>query len=316
MQQSSVDGYKACGKKTWCSEGGVMTEQQNNGVYRISRVIGNNFVSTVDDGGKEVILRGLGIGFKKHAGDLVPAQQVEKIYDLRDPEKSSRLRDLLADVPPEFLDVSTEIIETAENRIGRRLSENIYITLTDHICFAVERLRSGVSYPNHLLWEITNFYPAEFAIGKQALDIIEARLGYRLPQDEAGFIALHIVNAEIDGKMADMVRITEVIRKITSVVQDYYGVVLDEQSLDYGRFITHLKFLGQRITQNQYVVDDDSEFQGMIVRRYQQDYQCAEKIRAQLKETFSIQLPAEEMTFLTIHLHRLALSMGITDQKE
>ena len=291
-------------------------QEQKSGVYRISRVIGNNFVCTVDDGGKEIILRGLGIGFKKHAGDLVPAQQVEKIYDLRDPEKSSRLRDLLADVPPEFLDVSTEIIETAENRIGRRLSENIYITLTDHICFAVERLRGGVSYPNHLLWEITNFYPAEFAIGKQALDIIETRLGYRLPQDEAGFIALHIVNAEIDGKMADMVRITEVIRKITSVVQDYYGVALDEQSLDYGRFITHLKFLGQRITQNQYVVDDDSEFQGMIVRRYRQDYQCAEKIRAELKETFSIQLPAEEMTFLTIHLHRLALSMGIADLKE
>ena len=41
-----------------------MTEQeQNNGVYRISRVIGNNFVCTVDDGGKEIILRGLGIGF-------------------------------------------------------------------------------------------------------------------------------------------------------------------------------------------------------------------------------------------------------------
>lgn len=294
-----------------------MTEQeQNSGVYRISRVIGNNFVSTVDDGGKEVILRGLGIGFKKHAGDLVPAQQVEKIYDLRDPEKSSRLRELLADVPPEFLDVSTEIIETAENRIGRRLSENIYITLTDHICFAVERLRSGVSYPNHLLWEITNFYPAEFAIGEKALEIIDKRLGFSLPQDEAGFIALHIVNAEIDGKMADMVRITEVIRKITSVVQDYYGVTLNEQSLDYGRFITHLKFLGQRIMQNRYVADDDSEFQNMIVRRYQRDYQCAEQIRAQLREAFAIQLPSEEMTFLTIHLHRLALSMGTTEQKE
>ena len=294
-----------------------MTDQvQSGGVYRISRVIGNNFVCTVDAGGKEIILRGLGIGFKKHAGDLVPAQQVEKIYDLRDPEKYSRLRDLLADVPPEFLDVSTEIIETAESRIGRRLSENIYITLTDHICFAVERLRSGVQYPNHLLWEITNFYPAEFAIGEQALEIIDARLGFRLPRDEAGFIALHIVNAEIDGKMSDMVRITELIRKIVGVVQDYYGVTLDEQSLDYGRFLTHLKFLGQRITQNRYVADDDSEFQNMIVRRYQQDYRCAERIREQLRETFSVQLPSEEMTFLTIHLHRLAVSMGKTEQKE
>ena len=226
------------------------------------------------------------------------------------------LQQLLADVPPEFLEVSTEIIEAAEGRIGRRLSENVYITLTDHISFAVERLKTGVEYPNHLLWEITNFYPAEFAVGLQALDIISERLGYRLPRDEAGFIALHIVNAEIDGKMSDMVRITEMIRKIVSEVQAYYDVALDEQSLDYGRFLTHLKFLGQRITQNRYAPDDDSEFQNMIVRRYQHDYHCAERIRAALSESFGIQLPPEEMTFLTIHLHRLALSMGATNPKE
>lgn len=293
-----------------------MTTEIQGGAYRISRVIGNNFVGTVDETGREIILRGRGIGFKKHTGDLVPAQMVEKVYALRDPEQSSRLQQLLADVPPEFLEVSTEIIEMAEQRIGRRLSENVYITLTDHISFAVERLKSGVEYPNHLLWEITNFYPAEFAVGLQAVETIAERLGYTLPRDEAGFIALHIVNAEIDGKMADMVRITQMIRKIVSAVQDYYGVTLDEQSLDYGRFLTHLKFLGQRITQNRYAPADDSEFQNMIVRRYQQDYRCAERIRAELEETFAIQLPPEEMTFLTIHLHRLALSMGATNQKE
>lgn len=294
----------------------MTTDIQGGGTYRISRVIGNNFVCTVDETGREVILRGLGIGFKKKPGDLVPGRQIEKIYALRDPEQSSRLQQLLADVPPEFLEVSTEIIEMAEQRIGRRLSENVYITLTDHISFAVERLKTGVEYPNHLLWEITNFYPAEFAVGLQALDIISERLGYRLPRDEAGFIALHIVNAEIDGKMSDMVRITEMIRKIVSEVQAYYDVALDEQSLDYGRFLTHLKFLGQRITQNRYAPDDDSEFQNMIVRRYQHDYHCAERIRAALSESFGIQLPPEEMTFLTIHLHRLALSMGATNPKE
>lgn len=293
-----------------------MTTEIQGGAYRISRVIGNNFVGTVDETGREIILRGRGIGFKKHTGDLVPAQMVEKVYALRDPEQSSRLQQLLADVPPEFLEVSTEIIEMAEQRIGRRLSENVYITLTDHISFAVERMKSGVEYPNHLLWEITNFYPAEFAVGLQAVETIAERLGYTLPRDEAGFIALHIVNAEIDGKMADMVRITQMIRKIVSAVQDYYGVTLDEQSLDYGRFLTHLKFLGQRITQNRYAPTDDSEFQSMIVRRYQHDYRCAERIRAELEETFAIQLPPEEMTFLTIHLHRLALSMGATNQKE
>lgn len=294
----------------------MTTETQGGGTYRISRVIGNNFVCAADETGCEVILRGLGIGFKKKPGDLVPVQSVEKVYALRDPEQSTRLQQLLADVPPEFLEVSTEIIEMAEQRIGRRLSENVYITLTDHISFAVERLKSGVEYPNHLLWEITNFYPAEFAVGLQAVEIVAARLGYRLPRDEAGFIALHIVNAEIDGKMADMVRITEMIRRIVAEVQAYYGVTLDEQSLDYGRFLTHLKFLGQRITQHRYAPADDVDFTNMIVRRYQHDFHCAERISAALREAFAVQLPPEEMTFLTIHLHRLALSMGAAHQKE
>lgn len=281
---------------------------------RIRRVISNNFVCVAENG-QEIILRGLGIGFKKQPGDLVPVQKVEKVYALRDPEKSSRLMELLGDVPSEFLDVSTEIIELSEKMLGCRLSENIYITLTDHICFAIERLQNGVAYPNHLLWEIGNFYPREFALGGQALDIIEKQLGYRLSKDEAGFIALHIVNAEIDGKMSDMIRITEVVGRIVDIVQKEYGVKLDEQSLDYGRFITHLKFLGQRITQNRYTADHDVEFQSMITRRYPEDYRCALRIKAQLQETFGVALPAEELTFLTVHLHRLALSMNVTDKE-
>jgi len=130
-----------------------------------------------------VILRGLGIGFKKQPGDLVPAARVEKVYALRDPEKSSRLMQLLSDVPSEFLDISTAIIELAEKTLGCRLSENIYITLTDHICFAVERLQNGTAYPNHLLWEIHNFYPGEFALGEKALDLVEQQLGFEFFPD-------------------------------------------------------------------------------------------------------------------------------------
>ncbi len=284
--------------------------------YRIWRVISNNFVCALDEGGNEIILRGPGIGFKKQAGDLVPAGKVEKSYTLRDPEKSSRFAELLQGIQEDFVDVSTQIIEAAEKSLGRRLSENVYITLTDHICFAVERMKNNTVYSNQLLWEITNFYPAEYAIGQQALDLIERKLQYRLPKDEAGFIALHIVNAEIDGKMGDMVRITEMIRDITETVQGYYGSIPDEKSLDYGRFITHLKFLGQRILRNRYAKEDDAEFQRMIARRYEKDYQCALKIGEQLRKEQGVALPGEEIMFLTVHLHRLALSMGYYEKEE
>ena len=117
----------------------MTSPMEQHGTYKILRVIGSNFVCSQDSTGQEIILRGLGIGFKKSAGDLLPAARVEKVYALRDPGQCDRLMQLMQDVPSEYLDISTHIIETAERVLGRRLSENVYITLTDHISFAVEK---------------------------------------------------------------------------------------------------------------------------------------------------------------------------------
>lgn len=294
----------------------MTASMENHATYRVVRVIGNNFVCSQDSNGQEIILRGLGIGFKKAPGDLIPAARIEKVYALRDPKQSDRLLQLMTDVPTEYLDISTHIIESAERVLGRRLSENVYITLTDHISFAIERLRNNIQYPNHLLWEIKTFYSQEYEIGRQALDVIESVLNYRLPEDEAGFIALHIVNAELDGRMSDMVPLTELIREIVSVVQNYYGATINEHTMDYERFIVHLKFLGQRLFRMQGNAEqEDTDLQNMIVQHYEQDYRCAQKIGEHLHQVFGIHIPNSEMTFLTVHIHRLSLSMGLTTEE-
>lgn len=290
--------------------------QENSNVYRITRVIGSNFVCSKDASGQEIILRGLGIGFKKAKGDLLPAARVEKVYTLRDPGQSHRLMELMQDLPSEYFDISTHLIETGERTLGRHLSENIYITLTDHISFAVERLQKGISYPNQLLWEIRTFYPQEYALGQQALDVIESVLSIRLPKDEAGFIALHFVNAELDGKMSDIMPITELIREILAESQAYYGVSFDKQSIDYERFVLHLKFLGQRLFQRRYAAEDDTVFQNMIATHYPKDFRCAQNIASHIASQFGLQVPISEQIFLTVHLHRLSVSMGVSEEKE
>lgn len=294
----------------------MTSPMEQHGTYKIVRVIGSNFVCSQDSSGQEIILRGLGIGFKKSAGDLLPAARVEKVYALRDPGQCDRLMQLMQDVPSEYLDISTHIIETAERVLGRRLSENVYITLTDHISFAVERLRNGVEYPNQLLWEIKNFYPQEYALGQQALDVVESVLGLRLPEDEAGFMALHIVNAELDGRMADMVPITKLIREVVTYAQAYYGVTFDETSVDYERFVVHLKFLAQRLFQGRYAPDGDVGFQNLIARHYAADYECAQAIGQHIREMFDLNFPNSEQFFLTVHLHRLSVSMGLSTEEE
>lgn len=275
-------------------------------MYRIARIIGNNFVCSVGEDGKEVILRGLGIGFRKKKGDIVPPATIEKVYALQDEQTQSKLMELVKDVPTEHVAVCTEIIEYAEQNLGKNLSENIYITLTDHISFAIERKVRGLEYKNALLWEIKNFYPNEFSIGQHAIDMVCDRTGIRLSEDEAGFVALHIVNAELDTHMSDMVKITEMIQVILKTVRNYYGITLNENSLDYGRFITHLKFLGQRIARRETMEGDDEQFQRMIRERYPRDYVCAQRIRTYLQQQFRCRLSEEEMVFLTVHLRRVS----------
>jgi len=150
---------------------------------------------------------------------------------------------LLASIPLEHIQVANEIIGFAKVSLGKKLSENIYLTLTDHINYAIERHEMGMETKNALLWEIKRFYNHEFLIGKEALQIINHKLGIQLPEDEAGFIALHLVNAELDmNQVSQVSEMAQIIQHILSIVKYYFKVDLDEYSLNNERFVTHLKF--------------------------------------------------------------------------
>jgi beta-glucoside operon transcriptional antiterminator len=275
-------------------------------MYRITKVINNNIVCSVDRDGSEIILRGLGIGFQKNAHDEIPDDKVEKIFKMTNQKDSNKLKELLAEVPNEYVSTCTEIIDMAKKQLGKRLNENIYITLTDHISFAIERKRQNLEYKNALLIEIKNFYQPEYEIGLLALQIINNNLDESLSIDEAGFIALHIVNAELDTDISSMMKITELIQKVIEITTNYYQMDLDEDSLHYERFITHLKFFGQRLFNNKITKDDDATFQKMIKKRYAKDYQCATKIKNYVLESLGKQISEEEMVFLTVHLRRIS----------
>ncbi|WP_312496409.1 BglG family transcription antiterminator LicT [Anaerosporobacter sp.] len=277
-------------------------------MYKIAKLINNNIVCSIDVEGNEVILRGLGIGFNKKVNDSIEDEKVEKIYKMANKDASNKLQELLAEIPIEYVTVCTEIIEYATKTLNKKLNDNIYITLTDHISFAITRKDNKLEYRNVLLTEIKTFYEEEYQIGVQALEIIKDKLGVELSYDEAGFIALHIVNAELDTNMGNMVKITELIQKVMELIYNYYGKEIDEDSLNYKRFITHLKFFGQRIFTDKATEEDDEEFRSLVKNRYPIEYQCAENIGRLVLEQYSKKVTEEELMFLTIHLKRLQMS--------
>ena len=92
--------------------------------------------------------------------------------------------------------------------------------------------------------------PTEFALGLQALELIEQQLGLSLPEDEAGFIAWHLANAQLNSEASEMQAINQLMRQILRIVKDQQGLELDEQALNYHRFIAHLKFLRSACCRN------------------------------------------------------------------
>lgn len=250
---------------------------------------------------------GKGIGFQKKVGDPIDNGLIEKVYTSNKDMSTNKLTQLLANVQLEHLQVANEIISFAKVSLGKKLSENIYLTLTDHIDYAIERKKNGLPIKNALLWEIKRFYNHEFLIGKEALNIIQTKLGITLPEDEAGFIALHIVNAELDmSKVSQVSEMTKIIQNILNVIKYHYKMDLDEYSLNYERFITHLKFFVHRLYSGVELEEDkDAGFLFMLKERYKEEYLCALKIRDYIIKEFGRDLKEDEMIYLTIHIRRI-----------
>lgn len=273
---------------------------------RIVKVINNNLIKSVDEKNNEILVMGCGLGFKKAVGDEIDESLIEKIYTASDKANSNQLAQLLEKIPLEHIQATNEIISFAKASLGKKLNQNIYITLADHINFALERQKQGVVMQNALLWEIKKLYNHEFLVGKEALNIINRRLKVELPEDEAGFIALHFVNALMDDlSMEKTTDMTKMIQHILKIVKYHFNLELDEYSIHYERFITHLKFFAQRIFTGVVIEDQDDQFIGVLKAKYKEEYACTVKVRDYIKREFNCNLTEDEMIYLTIHINRI-----------
>ena len=271
----------------------------------IEKVINNNIISAYEKSGAEVIVMGRGIGFKKKQGEMVPADQISKIFRIKSRTLSEQFKELLANMPLERVRISDEIISHAKDHLKLKLNQSIYVTLTDHINFAIERVSQGIEPQNALLWEIKRFYPQEFQLGIYALELIQDRLDILLPEDEAGFIALHFVNAEYGTDIRDAVKFPDQMQAIVDIVERDLGILLDESSLHYERFMTHIKFLIQRIYRKELLSSEDRELSLMMQRKYPREYQCSVKVAEYIMQATGCKLSEEEIMYLSVHIRRV-----------
>lgn len=275
---------------------------------RIEKVINNNVVSAYDDSHIEIIVMGKGIGFQKKQGDAIEQDRVEKIYRMENKEILGRFEELLAKLPLVHLQVSNDIISYAKKELETELNQNIYITLTDHINFALVRFQEGNIFHNALANEVKMFYPKEYEIGKFGLRLIENKTNVKLPEDEAASIALHIVNAEFNTKMRDIWGVTNLIQSIMDIVDEELKLKPEEENTPREEFITNLKFLGKRILLEPNKKDKSDALIDFVRQQYPKEYVCVVKIAEFVKQQYECMMTEEEKAYLVLDLRKMTNS--------
>ena len=271
----------------------------------INKVLNNNVVTIISENGEEAVVMGRGLAFQKRKGDEIDESKIEKIFVLENKSINEKLLTLVNDIPAKYLEIAEDIIKYAENKLSTKLNENIYLTLTDHISFAISRAEKNLEIKNAMLCDIKRLHKDEFDVGIHALRVIKENLNVELPEDEAASIAMHILNGELDQEMPEIVDMIKLIEEILKMVKYHFNIEFDEDSINYYRFVTHLKFFTQRLSSGRYYEDNDNDLFDMIKLKYPKSYECTKRIEGFVKQKYNTQLTKEEMLYLIIHSARV-----------
>lgn len=272
----------------------------------VEKILNNNVVVSIDPKTrKEVILMGSGIAFKKKVGQEIEKDKIEKVFTVEDENMGNKIKKLINEIPDGIFQLVHEIIAYAKKPLNVELDQQIYISLADHIAFAIKRYKNKIQIKNELLYEIRRIHKKEYKVALWTVRYINSRLKINLPYDEAGFIALHFINASYQGTTNETITTTGIINEILDTIRNYYSIKFNEDDLNYDRLLTHLKYFAKRVIINNQTNNENSEFLKMAAKSYPDAYNCSVKIKDYIEENYKYKVNEDELVYLTMHIYRV-----------
>ncbi|MBZ2099199.1 PRD domain-containing protein [Streptococcus mitis] len=269
----------------------------------IHKIYNNNVVLT-EEAGQEVIVMGRGLAFAKKVGDELDETAIEKRYAL-----SQESQKLFADLPVELLEIADKAISYAKCQLELPLKDKAFLSLADHMHGVEQRVHDGFFMKNFLMWDIKRFFPKEYQAGLYAQELLSRYLEIELPDDEAGFMALTLVNSELHQGASNARDLTQLMEEILTIVKYSLEIPLEEDDIYVQRFITHLKFFCERVLVGRTHRDlEDTEMFELLKIKYPKAYATTEKISHHLEQTRQYRISDDEQLYLTIHLSRIKKS--------
>ncbi|AYW46593.1 PRD domain-containing protein [Tetragenococcus koreensis] len=271
----------------------------------IKKVLNSSVVLATKDGAEMIVL-GKGIGFARKKEEQIDENDVDKIFIPLNESKNEYILELIDDIPLAFFELTKKIVSLAEENLNTKLNNNIFLTLTDHLHFALDRYQNGINIANRLYWEIKNYYPKEYAVSTQAVEIINQSFDINLPQEEAANIAFHLINAQSESESTDSLESAKMIGGIVNMVRYSIQTEVDEDSVHYLRFITHVKYFVERFYTGKLMDDEGgSALYKQMWTLYPSAMEIGIKVQDYLYKMYDKKISEEEVVYLGVHINRL-----------
>ena len=273
---------------------------------KIVQILNNN-VALVKRGPNESIVYSTGISFRKKVGDQITRAEIQKIYVLDSNDKLEHFSYLLAHTKEENIQIVNELIDYGEKELNIFVSDYLYLTLLDHIDFAIRRYHKNQFIQSPLHLEVKKYYRKHFNIGLEALKIINKHLHIMFPEEEAVSIALHFINMEKEVRDSgnNAIPLLDELNDILNIIKYHYNITFDEESMNYLRLVTHLQYFIYRLHKGDFYGSDEKELNNQVKALYPNAFKCVEKIRTYIKNSYNSDLSNDEETYLILHIHRV-----------
>lgn len=274
---------------------------------RVDKVLNNSLILTRDSHDRELIVMGKGLGFNSRPGDEIIAEKIEKRFVVQENVRGKDYLQMVADLPEDILQMAGYILSLADQQLEQKVRGQILFTLADHLAFAVERHRQGIIIQNRLLHDVQRFYPAQYQVARQALETINQQYRLNLPDEEAGNIAFHLVNGQSEGDdVGKAMQSVKMLKDIFTLVQYHFHITPDDDSLNYSRFLTHIRFFIQRLQGEQSRSLNKNPLTAQLACQYPDVHRCTLQISEYVKTQVQAELSEDEQLWLMVHLVRLS----------
>lgn len=275
----------------------------------ILKKINNNVALASSDAGEEIVVFGKGVGFHEMPYELEDESVIQRVF--RDVDE--KCIGGFANIADDVLLVASGIVAMADKALDCALAGNLVVCLADHLQYALERTGDGIAIENPLSHEVAFVYPREVELGRRGIELVSERMGVNLPESEITSIALHLVNAEVDGMgssqdMDLVMKSTVILERATQVIEGQLGQQFDRTSYAYVRFVAHLRFLIRRLMRGGCKETENSGLFRQAARDFPDAYRCAAGINEYLKRDYNWSCSDEEMLYLMMHVNRLRQS--------